>query len=152
MNPKFSFVPTHSFSIKKDFYSIVWDSNKDSYLKGTKTDHTSDTQSVYWIGLSLKNASTRINEPSWQDDQSTTMVELPNFSIATPIAIQLYEYFRKSRSFGSRCFSSDVRAFKSDARTVSGSPGTPATSTRRRIRAQQDTRISCILETMIGPN
>ena len=49
------------------------------------------------------------------------MVELPNFFIATPVAIQLYEFSRKSRSSGSCCFSSDVVAFKSNACTISTS-------------------------------
>ena len=48
----------------------------------------------------VRNAATRVIEPSWQDDKFTTMVELPDFPIDTAIAIQYYEFSRKLRSLG----------------------------------------------------
>ena len=109
-------------SIKNVFCRIVWDSDKDSTWQEQKQTTPLPLHSVSWIQLSLKNASTpwttRVNEFNWQDDQPTTMIELPNFFITTLIILQLYEFSRKSRTFGSCCFSSNFCAFKSNAMFV----------------------------------
>ena len=141
-NPKLTRVPTHSISKKIEFYRIVWDSNKERNKIGHRPPR--ECHSTRW------NASTRIDGTSWKDDQSTAMVrkqlELPNVPITTPIAIQLYEFSRKSKCFESCCSSSDIDASQCNAYTISASTSTSAISTSCRIRIKQDTGISNILE------